>query len=136
MTSKKKGLFSISVTENEYFHDNQDKIELVNCSQGGKLCKNQLSVINESFLKSKRYHRDKDYERSIEALKMAFSETFEFQESLCVNCAGLFRSTIIQSLEEMHTELQEMSSGLFKSGRYKASYILATDVLKTFKEKN
>ncbi len=129
----KKGMFSISAKDSEYFKDNQNKIELVNCKSGGKNCKEHLSVINKSFLDSGNYQRSKDYQRSIESLKNAYDLTFELQEASCIRCAELFRSTIIQSMENMHDELHKMSTGLFKTKRFKNSYILAASILKDLK---
>ncbi len=129
----KKGIFSISAKDNEYFNDKQDKIELVECKFGGHNCKDHLSEINKNFLDSGNYQRSKDYQRSIEALKNAYNLTFELQESSCIRCAELFRSTIIQSMENMSNELHRMSTGLFKTKRFESSYIMATNTLKDFK---
>lgn len=133
MKDKMKKLFSLSVSDTEYFNDKNDKIEIVSCPLEEKKCKEHLSVVNRSHLESGIYHRDKDFQRSIETLKSAFYITTELQEPPCLKCAGLFRSTITQSLENIHGELGKMSTGLFRTKRYHASYIEAGNVLKEFK---
>ncbi len=133
MKVKGKRIFSLAETDTEYFNDNQDKIELLDCQLNGKNCKNTLPKINNYFLESDRYYRDKDFQKSIEALKNAFYTTAELQETPCIKCAELFRSTITQSLENIHDELRKMSTGLFRTKRYQLSFKEAEKVLKEFK---
>ncbi|MDP2335177.1 MAG: hypothetical protein Q8N05_01780 [Bacteroidota bacterium] len=128
-------IFSLSISESKYFNDKQDKIEIVGCPRGGKDCVVHLSAINKSFLASSRTMRNKEYARSIEALKDAFYKTDELQDSSCLKCAELFRSTITQSLENIHVDLQKMTGGLFFRKRYQYSYALATTALEEFKKK-
>jgi len=136
MNDKIRGLFSISVPESKYFNDKQDKIELVSCPRVGKECVKHLSIINKSFLDSSRNMRNKEYARSIEVLKGAFYRTNELHEPSCTKCAEFFRSTIIQSLENIHGDLQKMSVGLFSRKRYQYSYVLATSILDELKKEN
>lgn len=132
---KVRGLFSISVPESQYFNDKQNKFELVGgCPQEYKVCKEQLLFINESYLASSRYLRDKNYVGSIDALKGAFDKNNELQEPSCIKCAELFRSTITQSLELIHEDLHKMSNGLFRRKRYQSEYELASNVLSEIKK--
>lgn len=133
MKDKTKKLFSLSVSDTEYFNDKNDKIEIVSCPFVEKKCRDYLSVVNRSHLESGRYRRDKDFQRSIEILKSAFYITTELQDPRCLKCAGLFRTTITHSLENIHGELGKMSTGLFRTKRYHASYIEAGNVLEEFK---
>ncbi len=133
MKFQTKNAFSLSVMDNEYLNDYEEKIELLSCPSGGMSCKEQLSVINNRFLESYGYHRDKNYTGSIESLKSAFDETKDLKESRCTNCAKLFRSTITESLEKIHDELKEMSTGIFKTKKYQASYVMAGNTLRNFK---
>lgn len=110
-----------------------DKIILMHCQRHGARCKDQLAELNQNFNISAVYHQNKEYEKSVEALSKAFSMTYELQEKTCAKCADMFRSTIIQSLENIHLELHSMSTGFFKS-RYKSSYILTGNVLNDFKK--
>ena len=130
---KKKGRFSLSISDSQYLKDSEEKIKLVSCPVGGMQCKEQLSEINNSFVESYSYHRDKDYYRSIESLKSAFNKTSELKPSTCANCAKLFRSTITNSMEKIHDELKGMSTGMFKTNRYQSSYVFAGSVLDNFK---
>jgi hypothetical protein len=129
-----KKLFSISESDAEYFNNTQDKIELLGCKTGGYDCRNCLTEINDLFRKSDDNYQEKDFFNSIEALEMAFYKTYELQEVSCLKCAQLFRSTIIGSLENIHGELERMSTGFFRTRRNEASYIKACSVLKKFKK--
>jgi len=131
-----RDLFSLSVKEGKYFSDKQAKIELASCPRDKEECLNQLAIINKCFLESHRYHLNKDYRRSIEALKFAFNTTHEIQESSCLKCAELFRLTITQSLENIHEDLQKMITGWFRTKRYQSSFELATLVLGEFRKEN
>ena len=123
-----KKLFSLTVEESKYFSDSQPKIEVVNFPQDQEACVKQLSVINQYFLESRRSHLDMDYQRAIESLKQAFHASFEINET-CVQYAEKVRSTIILSLENIHSDLRQMTSGWFKAQRFQSSYELATVVL-------
>lgn len=133
MKVKGRNLFSLVQTDTEYFNDNQDKIELLDCQQNEKICKDYLPKINNYFHESDTYFRDKQFQKSIHALKNAFYTTEEFQESSCIKCAEFIRSVIIQSLENIHDELRKMSTGLFSTKRYQLSFKEAEKVLKEFK---
>ena len=128
--------FSLTGKEDKYVGGSQTKIEMINCPLDKVLCVEQLSVINKYYLESNEYHLKKDYQRSIEALKLAFDSTYEIHNSSCLKCAELFRSTIISSLENIHLDLEKMTTGMFKSKRFQSSFELATLALDEFKKKN
>jgi hypothetical protein len=132
MKAKMSETFSFPVTDSEHFKDTQDTIELVSCPLKEMMCKFHLSAVNKSFLESELYRREKDYHRSIETLKSAFNITTELMEHPCTKCAQLFRSTIIESLENIHGELEKMSKGIFGNKRYQSSYIKVDNLLKEF----
>ena len=113
-----------------------DKIILMHCQRHGTRCKDQLAEINRNFKISAFYHQNKEYEKSAEALSKAFSLTYELQEKTCAKCADMFRSTIIQSLENIHTELHNMSTGFFKTKRFKSTYVLVENVLNDLKKES
>jgi hypothetical protein len=133
---KYKRKFSLLRLDSEQLRDAENKIELLSCPHGGKSCDKHLSAINGNFVESRSFRKDKDYTRSIYALKGAFAETLELKDSKCTNCADLFRSTITQSLEKIHDELHVMSTGLFKTDKFRASYLLAENVLNDFKRED
>lgn len=126
-------LFLLSKTERDYFKDNQNKIELLSCHQEEKKCKSQLSEINAIFSETDMYFRNNDFLRAIEALQIAFNKTTELKESTCISCAQFFRSTITQSLENIHSELEKLSKSVFKNKNIIASYLKADELLKEFK---
>ena len=136
MKDRRRGLFLLSMKEKEYFNEEQNKIELVSCLHGGFDCQEHLAIINKKFTASNRFMRNKDYAKSIEALKNAYYITSELSESSCSRCAEFFRSTITKSLENMQEDLHKMSTGLFRPKRYQLSYKLASSVLEEFKKDN
>jgi len=132
MKTNKGRLFSLSVVDSDYFNNQQNKIELVSCPRKVMKCKEYLSIINKSYIESEQFRREKDFQRSIETLKSAFYITLDLKEPSCSKCAKIFRSTITESLENIHFELEKMSTGIFRNKRYQASYLKADIVLKEF----
>jgi hypothetical protein len=127
-------LFSFSEAETDCFNDNQDKIELVSCPRTKMICQKQLSFVNKCFKESEQYVRDKDFNRSIDTLKDAFYKTAELDQLPCAKCAALFRSTINESVESIHDELEGMISGLFGNKSYKSNLAKAANVLDEFEK--
>ncbi len=134
MKGKLRRLFTFSVIASEYCNDGLDKIEVEGCTLPGKNCKKNLLVINRSFHESQRFFLNKDYPRSIEELKLAFYHTNEIEESYCCQCTHVFRSTLTQSLEYIHEDLQKMTTGFLKTNRYIESYQMACNVLDDFRK--
>lgn len=129
MSINTKKPYSLSATDSEYFNDKQNKIEIVSCVNDEIKCKNQLSLINKSYLESDQLRRNKDYPRSIEKLKNAFLKTTELQDSKCQKCTLFFQQTISDSLEEMKVELEKLTTGLFARKYYKPSYNLVSQTI-------
>lgn len=124
--------FSFSAAETECVNNKQDKIELVSCPRKKMICREHLSAVNKCFVQSEQYFIDKEFQRSIEILKSAFYKTTELDEPVCSNCAKLFRSTINDTMENMHYELEKMTSGFFGNKRYKSTCQQAAIVLEEF----
>ena len=129
----RRELFSLAVEEGEYFNDEQPKIESVSCPRGSEGCIEHLTVINNYFQESYKYHRNKDYTRSIESLKLAFEKSKEIQEPLCISCAEFFRATITQTLENIQDDLRKMSLGWFGTNRFQSSFKMASMILDEFR---
>lgn len=125
-----KRLFSFSATEN--ISDIKEKIELVSCPLKEMMCRFHLSVVNNSYLQSEQYRKEKDYHKSIDTLKSAFNKTTELMDHPCTRCARLYRSNIVESLENIHVELEKMSTGIFGNKRYQSSYLKAEKFLTEF----
>jgi hypothetical protein len=132
MKTNLKKLFSFSASDAEYLNEKQDKIELVSCPRKGIICQEHLAVVNKCYVESEHYRKEKDFEKSIDTLKSAFYKTTELVESPCSKCATLFRLTITESMENMHNELEKMSTGIFGKKRYQPSYHYAGKVLSEF----
>ena len=126
------GLFSISEEESDYFEDNVDFIELKSCSMKEKFCTEHLYFVNEKMRLSRTYWINKEFSQAIGELKVAFFKTFEINSPSCFQCAELFRSTIIKSLEALHKDLRPVAVGFIKMKRHDADYELATAVLDEF----
>lgn len=113
--------------------DYQPKFEVLICPNNKKDCVPQLPLINQYFNDSQVFCINKDYHSTIENLRHAYEITFEIKDPACLKCADIFRSTIISSLENIHSDLQKMTSGWFKANRYRSSLELVTQVLKEYK---
>lgn len=118
--------------EIDFNSEGKKKFELVKCPLNQTSCKNILSALNEHYAESENFHRYKNFHKSIEALENAFYITMELSESPCSNCATFFRSTISESVENIHYELESMSKGLFSTNRFQSSCEKAEQVLDEF----
>jgi len=132
MKTRMKELFSFTIKETDHSKNKTNKIELVSCPLRDVICKGHLNEVNNNYLQSEQYHREKEFKKSIETLKSAFYKTTELVEHPCANCVQLFRSTIFKSMENIHGELETMSKGFFGSKRYQSSYISADNALREF----
>jgi hypothetical protein len=134
MKGKIMELFSISAKEGKYFNDKEGFIEVESCPVGVMFCTEHLAFINKKMRFSRSHWINKNYLLAIEELKLAYNKTTELNQTSCMQCADLFRSTITNSLETIQEDLHEMTTGFFKARRFQASYELATRTLKEFKE--
>ena len=125
-------LFSSSALDTERLNNKQDKIELVSCPNKEMICQEHLSVVNKCYMISEQHRKDKNFNLSIEELKSAFYKTTELNELPCSKCAALFRSTITESLVNIHNELERMSKGIFGSKRFHSSLLMSESVLSEF----
>lgn len=125
---------SLSKVGNDGWNNEEKKFEMVSCSINGKNCKNHLSEINNSFLICNQSNQNKDFHNAIEALKKGFYKSCELNDPICLGCSNLFRSTITQSLENIHNELENISGGIFGAKRYFKSYLKAYDTLYELKQ--
>jgi hypothetical protein len=132
MKAMMRKLFSFSATETDNFKDKQLKIELVSCPLKEMMCKFHLSSIDKSYHESEQYRKDGDFEKSINTLKGAFIKTNELMDRPCTKCAQFYRTNIIESLENIHEELESIATGIFGNKKYQSVYINANSVLKEF----
>jgi hypothetical protein len=127
-----KKLFSFSITDTKIFNDDHDKIELVSCPIKEMMCNVHLSSVNKSYLESEQYHKSKNYHKSIDSLKNAFYKANELMDLPCTKCAQQYRINIVKALANIHSELEEMSKGIFGNKDYQSSYLMAKNALKEF----
>ena len=134
MKTSVNNLFSLTAIDADYYGDNEDKIELLNCDSINKKCQMHLKLVNNSFKISDVCRRDKNFSHAVEVLKSAYITTFELTEPSCIKCGELFRSTISESLENIHSELRKLSGGIIKRKRFQSSYQFADNVLNELKD--
>jgi hypothetical protein len=134
MRTNWRRFLSFSKVENDWTKNYGNKFEIVSCAIDGKNCKNYLSEINNCFLISNQSNQNKDFQNAIEALKKGFYKSCELNDPVCLNCSNMFRSTIKQSLANIHSELENISDGLFGAKRYFKSYLMACDALNELKQ--
>lgn len=135
MIARLRELFSFSVTNTQQKNNINFNIETVNCPLKEMMCEVHHSAINKSFLEFEKYRKEKDFKSSIETLQSAFHRTIELMDHPCTNCAQQLRSSIFESLENIHSELEKMTKGFFGKKLFKSSYLRADNVLKEFKTK-
>lgn len=116
-------------------NDISDKIEYTGNDEAiEKICMKYLPAINEYFRESDRFYRDKNFDRSIEALKNAYDLAGEITEEKGQQCSLFFQATVIQSLENIHNELDRMSRGLFATRKYQPQFENADRLLKRIRK--
>ncbi|GAB1453931.1 hypothetical protein MASR2M47_39870 [Draconibacterium sp.] len=134
MKATTRSSFSHSLAERKSFSDNNDKIEVVSCPRKEMICQGHLAIINKHYVLSEQSFKDKNFDQSIDTLKDAYYETMKIVDTPCIGCAKLFRSTITESLENMHSDLEKMTSGIFGKKSYQPSKKKAVDVLNEFEK--
>lgn len=111
----------------------EEKFELVSCPLNGKFCKHTRLQMNQKYAESVELRKGKDFDKSIDALENAYNKTLDLPESPCGTCAAFYRSTIVESIENIHKELNGMSKGIFSTNRYQSSCKKAEDLLNGLK---
>lgn len=115
--------------------EGQEKFELISCPLNGKYCNDVRSEMNKSYAASVDFRRGKEFEKSLDALENAYDKTMELPESPCAACTAFFRSTITESVANIHGELEGMSKGLFSTNRYQSSCEKAKETLNELKSR-
>lgn len=134
MKEKQREIFPFSTPETERSDIQKDRIELVSCPLREIMCNVHLSSVNKSFIESKQFHKNKDFQKSIESLKSAFYKTTELMENPCTKCVQHFRTNIIEFLEIIYNELSKIVKGIFGDKRYQQNCNTAIKLLKEFED--
>lgn len=111
-----------------------EPIQFVSCQFNGSKCVNQRNKINQCLFKSHDSFVDREYDDSMEELKTAYTETLDILGSPCASCAQLFRHRITQSMEQIHGELEQMTTGFFRWDCHKPSYEVASTMINEFRK--
>lgn len=114
---------------------NEDIIQLVSCPANGNVCKQNLAEINRLLSTAQQSRFSKEYGRSVHMMKEALAIADGIEPERCANCARLFRSTILSSMDNVKEELEQMSKGFFQT-RYKNSYNQVSVLLQELKVSN
>ncbi len=133
MKASMKKFFAISLSQTEQSVDNQDIVEVVNCPLKEMMCKAHLAEIYKSFVQSELYRNEKDYLKSIDSLKIAFTKATELMDNPCTKCAQQLRLSIIKTMVSINDELGDISKGIFGDRNYQSVYLKSVDVLNEFK---
>ncbi len=133
MKASMKRFFTFSLSQTEEFADKQNITEVFDCPVKDMMCKVHLTNINNSYVQSELYRKDKDYLKSIECLKIAFKQATELMDNPCTKCAQNFRYSVISAMANIHDELEEISKGIFGDKNFQSVYLISVDVLNEFK---
>lgn len=113
--------------------DKQEKFELISCPLNGKFCTEIRAEMNQNYVDYANFRSMKNFDKSIQALENAYNQTMELPESPCAACAVFYRSTITESVEDVHNELKGMAKGIFSTKRFESSREKAEQVLEDFR---
>ncbi|MHA7108860.1 hypothetical protein ACRTDU_01965 [Sunxiuqinia elliptica] len=130
-----KGWIFSRLKGNRELRDKYEPIQFVSCPFNGSKCQKERAIINKRLANSFQFFSDRQYDDSIDELRYAFQETTDISGSPCTQCAQLFRTRITQSMEQIHGELQHMTTGFFRWDQYKPSYEFADNVISDFKQR-
>lgn len=126
----------MAVKEGDYFNDKVGFIELVRCPIGQEFCVSHLREVNKFVQHSRGNWISKDYHKAIEDLKAAFDQTMDINPEQCARCTKLFRETLIRSMESIHNDLRQMTSGLFRAKRHQSSFEEVSRILQEMKDRH
>ena len=120
--------------KNERPTNEEKKFELVSCPLNGKYCTKVRSEMNRNYAEAMDFFKNKEFDKSIIALQNAYINTMELPVSSCSVCVDFYRSSIIESMENIHDDLKSMSTGIFKTNRYRSSYEKAQRTLAEYRD--
>ncbi len=109
--------------------DSRDVIELVSCQSNGDNCSELRPEINRLLRSARKSRMNKEYRKAIDEIAEAYYLTDHNTKDSCQGCIGLFRETMINSLNLINTELKKMSSGFFRDKRYREVYLFSSQKL-------
>ncbi|MFW6309507.1 MAG: hypothetical protein ACOC1D_00260 [Prolixibacteraceae bacterium] len=124
-------LFS-SQNSSDSLTDKPEKFELISCPLNGKFCTQIRAKMNQNYADYVDFRSMKNFDQSIQALENAYNQTRKLPESPCSACAAFYRSTITESIEDLHDELKGMAKGIFSTKRFESSREKAEQVLEDF----
>ena len=123
MKANMRKLFSIAGLDTEQIEIRKERVELVNCPLREMMCNTHLSMVNKRYLEAEQHRKEKEFNVSIDKLKSAFFKTTELLDHPCTRCVHNYQSIIIDSLENIHVELDRTTSGFFGNKRLLATFL-------------
>ena len=133
MKANMKRFFSITDSEIEQVKIKHEKIELVDCPLKEMMCNAHLLTIKKCCLEAELLRKEKEFSSAIDKLKIAFYKSSELINHPCTRCVHNYRSIIIDSLDNIHEELEKITSGIFGNKRFQLGYLKSLEVLEEFK---
>ena len=127
-----KRIFSFAEVET----GNKSKIsrnDLLNCPIAEMMCKFHLSIVDTNIIESEKLREEKNYLKSIEKLRSAFTKSTELNNHPCSRCTQSYQMIIIDMLENTQNELSDLSSGIFGNKKHKKTAQYAGEVLQEIK---
>jgi len=97
------------------------KIVLEHCPNGGHRCQSSLKKMNDLLLNANDAIAAKDLRNAMKYQSEAFKETFQITHEKCVPCADLFREIIISSLETQIHDLTKLTTGFLRKKGYQST---------------
>ena len=122
-------------SEKDYYHDEEDYLQLEHCPNGGTKCLRERAVINEYMQLSRVHIENKNYSEVVSSLKRAFESTYDLGFKPCVSCAVFFRNLIFNSLKKSEAELERMTSGIFRKKKYTYYLVQVRNALEEMEKK-
>ena len=110
MGASRKSRFSFQDDGGGDLNPRDDKFKLVSCPRNALRCRGVLPQVNQLYSESELARINKEYQRSIELLQQAYYKTLELNQPTCENCVKLFHSSIKETLETLHKEINKNSS--------------------------
>ena len=105
--------------DNDYFKDGEETIKLEHCADGGIACKLQMMLMNEDLMIARKLIENKEFTRAAQHIKQAFDSTWALKDNRCQGCAALFRNSVFAVLDNLISDLEDMTRGFFGSKKYR-----------------
>jgi len=94
------------------------KFTLEHCPNGGTNCQALLIKINDLLENANYAIAVKDYRGAFNLEFTAFNNTLTLERKTCKKCTGMFRTVIMEKVEEHIEDLKRMTTGFLRKESY------------------